>query len=95
MQQSLSTLMLLERCVDKAAKKRMSPIGTGFEFRVILHTYIEITVVKLDSLNESSVGRKSGEAESRALERLTILIVELVTMAMTLGYLTCAIAAVS
>ena len=77
----------------ESLEQRVGLIGTALEFRVILHTHIEGPVGQLHRFHQPSIGGQARQGQAGGRQRLPIFVVELVAVAVTLGNLSHAVAA--
>ena len=64
----------------------MRVVGAALEFGVVLHRHAEAAGLVLDYLDQSAVRRLARQAQADILEVLAIGIIELIPVAMALGY---------
>ena len=72
------------RCLYEPQKQRMCFVGAGLEFGMVLHAHMEGVVGEFHGLDERAVRRNAGQGESGVCKRLSVVVVELVAVAMAL-----------
>ena len=78
--------MMIQRRFDKAQKQGVGFIGPGFELRVVLHAHEEGPVSKLNCFYQPAVRGHTGKGKARLGKNIPVVIVELIPVAVTLGY---------
>ena len=61
----------------------MGMIGSGFQLRMELHTYVPGVVGNFHNFHQTAVGRQSAQAQAGAGERIAVFVVEFITVAVT------------
>src|SRR3989338_8062870 len=74
-----------QRRSDEVAEERVGDEGTGFEFRVELHANEPWVVFQLHNLNKIVFLVDARDDQSGFLDTITIIVIELVPMAMAFG----------
>ena len=77
-------LCLFERCCNKTVKQRVGAVGAAFEFGMELAADEERMFRQFDQLNEPAVGRLPGQTKPGCCERMTVVVAELIAVAVTL-----------
>src|SRR5689334_955469 len=80
----LFSLTTLQRRFDKIAEQRLRAIRSRGELRVELRSDEPRVVVEFNDFHETSVRGRAGEHEACLHHRVPVLVVELVTVTMTL-----------
>ena len=72
------------RRLNETAEQRMRPVGSGTKLRVELRTYHERVPKDFANLHQFVIRRATAENQSGFFQALTIIVVYLITVAMTL-----------
>ena len=78
---------------NEPPEQRMGFVGAGFELRVVLHAHEEGPAGKLNRLYQPAVRGHTGKGKPRPGKDIPIVIVELISVAVALGYTACTVAA--
>ena len=71
----------------------MGFVGAGFELRVVLYAHEEGPAGKLDRLYQPAVRGHTGKGKASPGKDIPIVIIELISVAVALGYTACTVAA--
>ena len=63
----------------------MGMVGTGLQLRMELHAHIPGMLRHFHDLHQAAIGRQTAQAQARAGQRLAVLVIELVTVAVALA----------
>ena len=72
------------RRADEAPEQGMGPVGTAFQLRMELPGHKPGVPGQLDHLHQAAVGGQAGEGQPRLGQRLTVVVVELIPVAVAL-----------
>ena len=78
---------------EKSREQWVRAVGTALELRMVLHADVERQRCQLHRFHKAAVRRQAAECQPRFRQRLAVVVVELVAVAVALGDLRCAIAA--
>ena len=67
--------------MDEHFKERMGSVWPAFKFRMVLDTHIKRFIFQLYGFHQMPVGRRAGYLHAIGLKILSVVIVELITMA--------------
>lgn len=68
---------------NEIAEQGMGMVGSGFQLRMELHTYVPGVVGNFHNFHQTAVGRQSAQAQAGAGERIAVFVVEFITVAVT------------
>lgn len=72
----------MQRGFDKSFEQWMHAVGARLEFGMELHADVERTVCKFHRFDKATVGRKPRKSKPVFRQDFTIIVVELIAMAM-------------
>ena len=82
---NLLPVLILQSRLHESLKQRMGSVGSGLELGVSLGGYEEGMLGKLAHFHDTSVRGQSGQTQTVFGEDGTIIVVDLITMTMSLG----------
>ena len=75
-----------QRSGDKALEQGMCAVGAALEFGVELYAHMEITAGQLNSFHQAAIRAGTGDHKAVVLHLCTVVVVELIAVAVALLY---------